>query len=115
MDHVAVAVCTGQSLWKYAERKVSGSRGQSMYIEVCRGQSMDIEVCRGQSMWAAVPVAVRGKVGQLCNAAAEDEESLDRVGPLQRSSSSHTFTSYILTPRIRDSCCCCCSVTEKTG
>ena len=47
-------------------------------------------------MWAAVPVAVRGKVGQLCNAAAEEEESLDRVGPLQRSSWSHTFTSYLL-------------------
>ena len=81
MDHVAVAVCTGQSMWKYAERKVSRSRGQSMYIEVCRGQSM----------WAAVPVAVRGKVGQLCNAAAEEEESLDRVGSLQRSSWSYFY------------------------
>ena len=40
-----------------------------------------VEVCREQSMWAAVPVAVRGKVGQLCTtAAAEEEESLDRVG-----------------------------------
>ena len=84
MDHVAVAVCTGQSMWKYAERKVSRSRGQSMYIEVCRGQSM----------WAAVPVAVRGKVGQLCNAAAE-EESLDRVGPLQRSSWSYFYIIHV--------------------
>ena len=93
VEHAVVEVCTGQSMRKYAESKVCRSMHRVKYMELCGSCSCGsmqmakyVEVCRGQSMWAAVPVAVRGKVGQLCNAAAEEEESLDRIGPLQRSS-----------------------------
>ena len=86
VKHVQVCAKYVQSMWKYVEAQVCGM---------------------WQSMWAAVPVALRGKVGQLCT--AESEESSDRVRPAAINligsswsyfwmlhTTSHTFAHFIL-------------------
>ena len=99
MCNVEHKVCGSASMWEYVQSMWKYVQSMWKYVEA--------QVCG--SMWAAVPVALRGKVGQLC--AAESEESSDRVRPAAINligsswsyfwmlhTTSHTFARCILHP-----------------